>query len=78
MGDSRSEEKMGYKSGDMKRRKFAKNNHYSLSDVGTSIMKQNEYPRNSLVKEDLNRSMQPGSYYLKQKVIGLQSDHLFK
>lgn len=66
--ETRSAGNSGIKNGDMKRRRFIKNSYHSLSDVGSAIMQQSDYQRNSFIKDELNRSMQPASYYPELKV----------
>ena len=50
----------------LKRRKFG-TSHHSLSDAGTSIMKQDEYKKNLIINKELNKSAQPGSNFLNLK-----------
>lgn len=52
---------------EVKRRKFNKNSHHSLSDVGSSIMKQSNYLRDSMQREELNKSLQPEQQYYNPK-----------
>jgi hypothetical protein len=66
------------KRGDVRRRKFGNNSHYSLSDIGNSIMQQSSSLRGSVSdKEDLNRSLQQPAPYLSEKKVSIYLSNSF-